>query len=227
MMAKIMQWFPQYKNQSIPLSLQEQVQNSNLFNNSENQNFVRDLNLNLTVSTGLTPDFTNVSQATNPFIINSINYDLKTDNSFICSQNDNLEILLLLGSIALKCLDHLVSGYLLFISSGRGIFKIYYDEHGCMQIFCRVLGLVLVFFIFFILTPLLFVVPASSNLFSIFSYIDFQSTVYQYLKHFNTVGFVTNCKLLGYSVLGLWASIGGAFFILIGFKLRQFVALHG
>ena len=147
-----------------------------------------------------------------------------TKSPFICSQNDNIEIILLLISIGLKFIDQMISGYLLLLSTGRGILRIEH-HHTCKEIINRLLALATVFFGFLILTPLLFVAPyAIFKMMEIFSYIDFQSSVYYQTFYwiFNNTMFINICNIVGYCVLGLWCLIGGGLVVLILYRFWQF-----
>lgn len=133
-----------------------------------------------------------------------------TDN-FVCTQNDYTEIFLLVLSILIKCIDHMISGYLFLLSTGRGILKIHHD-HSCLQVTTRLLALTLTFFLYFIATPLIFVVPSSANLIRLtLPYFDFNQSVYidtWLIRILNSQVFYSGSLILGYVILGIWACIG-------------------
>merc|ERR1712176_374713 len=98
-------------------------------------------------------------------------------------------------------------------------------HHTCKEIINRLLALATVFFGFLILTPLLFVAPyAIFKMMEIFSYIDFQSSVYyqKFYWIFDNTMFINICNIVGYCVLGLWCLIGGGLVVLILYRFWQF-----
>merc|ERR1719220_2315618 len=68
------------------------------------------------------PSNSSTYPTSNPILADSTT--ISSENSsyqpdFVCTQNDGWEVLLLLISLGVKCLDHLVSGYLFLLSCGR------------------------------------------------------------------------------------------------------------
>lgn len=94
----------------------------------------------------------------------------------------------------------------------------------CDQLFNKLLIMLMLFLIFFLLIPILFVIPSASYLIKMtLGYLDYHSTIYsQFYQYFNTKSFYEYSLTLGYCVLGLWAAIGGAFVVYFSFKIYEF-----